>query len=76
MKNRFRIVPTDEILAGIYHKGKLIQNFCHTGFSNINQVKKYCIEKLGYPYKGYGRRIEIGIHNLTKNEIKYINTFS
>lgn len=73
---RFRISQTDEISANVYYKGQLIANLYDSGFNSIDAIKYKVLDKLSWPYKGYGRRIEIGIHNVTKEQSKYINTFS
>lgn len=74
---RFRINPTDEIKINICHNGQLIcKTIEDSGFSSIEQIKTYIKNYIPWNYKGYGRRIEIGIHNLDKQESKYINTFS
>lgn len=73
---RFRISATDEISANVYHNGKLIATLYDSGFTTIEGVKCQILNKLGWPWKGYGRKLEIGIYNRTKEQSKYINTFS
>jgi hypothetical protein len=75
---RFRISQTDILRVNVFHKNQQILNIVNnfSGFENIDQVKKWIINTLPYNYKGLGRRIEIEIFNKSKNQIKYINTFS
>jgi hypothetical protein len=75
---KFRINKTDKINVNVFHKNNQVINSINpvSGFTNINQVKKWIINLLPWDYKGYGRKIEIEIFNQSKNQIKYINTFS
>lgn len=73
---RFRISKTDNLKINITYNGNLILPTIQDSFNNIKEIKSYCLNILPWNIKGYGRRIEIGIHNLTKEQSKYINTFS
>jgi hypothetical protein len=75
---RFRINKTDKLNVNVFCKNEQIINSINpvSGFENIEQVKKWIINLLSWEYRGLGRRIEIEIFNRTKNQIKYINTFS
>lgn len=75
---RFRINKEHDIKIHIRNNNGefLTKSLFESGFSNIEQVKNYALNNLPWNYKGYGRRIEIGIHNLDTWESKYINTFS
>lgn len=75
---KFRISKTDKLNVNVFHKNHQVINSINpvSGFTNIDQVKKWIINLLPWDYKGYGRRIEIEIFNRSKNQIKYINTFS
>lgn len=73
---RFRISNQDNIQVNIFHKGQLIMPTILESFNNIDEIKYYCLNRLPWDYKGYGRRIEIEIYNRSKEQIKYINTFS
>lgn len=73
---RFRISQTDLINANIWYKSQIIANLYDSGFNSIDSVKYQILNKLGWQHKGQGKRIEIAIHNLTKEQSKYINTFS
>jgi hypothetical protein len=74
---RFRISQTDNLKINVTLKGSLIiPTIQDNGFTNIEQIKNFVLNKLPWNVKGYGRRIEIGIHNMDKVQSKYINTFS
>jgi hypothetical protein len=73
---RFRISQNDILRIAIFHKGNLIIPTILESFKNLEEIKYYCLEKLPWNYKGYGKRIEIEIYNITQEKIKYINTFS
>jgi hypothetical protein len=73
---RFRIKQFDEILINVTHKNTLVIGTIRGKFSSMKEIRSCINEKLPWNYKGAGRRIEISIHNLTKQESKYINTFS
>ena len=74
---RFRIKQTDLVTINVTQKNKLLlPSLTDSGFSSIEQAKNFALAKLGWPYKGYGRRIEIAIHNIDTGQSKYLNTFS
>jgi hypothetical protein len=74
---RFRINKEHEILINLTCNGRLIyQSIRETGFTSILQAQNFAKGYLPWNYKGYGRRIEIAIHNLDTQESKYISTFS
>ena len=73
---KFSIAKNDNIKIDIRHKGFLILPSLYDEFKNIDEIKNFVKCKLPWNYKGYGKRIEIGIHNLTKEKSKYINIFS
>jgi len=73
---RFRIKQTDTVTAYICHKGQVIASLYDSGFNTIDSVKYQILNKLGWSYKGYGRRVEITIHNQDTGQTKYLNTFS
>jgi hypothetical protein len=74
---RYRINKEDNLKISVFHKHEQILNTINfSGFKNIEDLRKWIISILPWNYKGYGRRIEIEIFNTTKNEIKYITTFS
>lgn len=75
---RFRINKNNDIKIHIRNsKGELLtKSIFESGFSSISEAKNYALNFLPWNYKGYGRRIEIAIHNLDTQESKYIITFS
>lgn len=74
---RFRIKQRDMVTINVTQKNKLIlPSLIDSGFTNIEQAKNFALSKLGWPWKGYGRRIEITIHNQDTGQTKYLNTFS
>jgi len=74
---RFRIKKTDIITINVTKENKLLlPSLTDSGFSSIEQAKLFALNRLGWPYKGYGRRIEIAIHNMDTGQTKYLNTFS
>lgn len=75
---RFRIKKTDDIKIHIRNKDGLFltRSIFDSGFSKISEIKSYAINFLPWNYKGYGRKIEIAIHNLDTGQTKYLNTFS
>jgi hypothetical protein len=75
---RFRIKKTDDIKIHIRNKDGLFltRSIFESGFSKISEIKSYSINFLPWNYKGYGRKIEIAIHNLDTGQTKYLNTFS
>lgn len=73
---RFRIKFDNEIKIDVRHKGFLILPTFSDYFRNIDDVKSFVRNKLPWNFKGYGKRIEIGIHNLSKEQSKYIEIFS
>jgi hypothetical protein len=75
---KFTIKKTDDIKIHIRNKDGLFltRSIFESGFSKISEAKSYAMNFLPWDYKGYGRRIEISIHNLDSGESKYINTFS
>lgn len=75
---RFRIKKTDDIKINIRNnKGEfLTKTLFESNFTTIPEVINFALQYLPWNYKGYGRRIEIAIHNLDTEQSKYINTFS
>jgi hypothetical protein len=74
---RFRINKIHDIKINILCKGQFISKTLFIkGFSKLDEIKKYALNCLSWEYKGNGRRIEIIVHNLDTEQIKYINTFS
>lgn len=73
---KFSIAKNDQIKIDIRYKGNLILPSIFDQFKNIGEIKNCVKYKLPWNYKGYGKRIEIGIHNITKEQSKYINIFS
>lgn len=75
---RFRINKNHDIKIHVRNANGeyLMGSIFESGFSSISEAKNYALNRLPWNYKGYGRRIEIGIHNLDTWESKYINTFS
>jgi len=73
---RFRISQKDLIKVNVTYKGQLIIPSIMDSFNSIDSIKYFIKQKLPWEYKGLGRKIEIGIYNLTKEQAKYINTFS
>lgn len=74
---RFRINKEHEILINLTHNGKLIiKSIRENGFTTISEAQNYAKGFLPWNLKGYGKRIEIAIHNLDTQQSKYINTFS
>lgn len=74
---RFRINKEHEILINLTHNGKLIiKSIRESGFTTISEAQNYAKGFLPWNLRGYGKRIEIAIHNLDTQQSKYINTFS
>ena len=75
---RFRVNKKHEIKIHIRNANGefLTKSLFDSGFSNILEIKNYALNHLPWNYKGYGRKIEIAIHNLDTWETKYLNTFS
>jgi hypothetical protein len=73
---RFRMKLDDDIEIDVRHNGNLILPTFSDYFTSIDDVKVFVKNKLPWNFKGYGKRIEIGIHNITKEESKYIIIFS
>jgi hypothetical protein len=74
---RFRIAKSDNLKINVTLNGKLvIPTIENNGFTSIKEIKYFILNKLPWNIKGYGRRIEIGIHNMDKIQSRYLNTFS
>lgn len=74
---RFRIKEADNLKIDVRYKGQIItqtKNF--SGFSSIMQALNFIKNNLPWNFKGYGKRIEIAIHNMDTGQSKYLNTFS
>jgi|694.fasta_scaffold125538_6 hypothetical protein len=74
---RFRIKQADNIKIDIRHKGQIItQSVNFSGFSSINEACNFVKNNLPWNFKGYGRKIEIAIHNMDTGQSKYLDTYS
>jgi hypothetical protein len=74
---RFRIEKTDKIQIDlVLNRTNILPSLQISGFSKISDLINNVKQNLDYSIKGKGKRIEIGINNLTKNQKKYIDTFS
>jgi hypothetical protein len=77
MQKRFRITQNDEISANVRYKGEIIcKTYIDSGFTRIPEIVNLLKNRLDWQFKNKGKRIEISIFNKSRDQIKYINTFS
>ena len=74
---RFRIKLADNLKIDIRYKGQIIMQTSNiSDFSSIIDASNFVKNNLPWNFKGYGKKIEIAIHNMDTGKTKYLNTFS